>query len=67
MAGEGTMSSLKTLTMKSFQLVGLQSSIYLVCVWLEAEPGAVERGGLLGVADPPLDVVKLQKPAQKSY
>ena len=39
-------------------LSGLEAS---VGERLEAQPGAVVGGGLLGVAHPPLDVVKLQE------
>ena len=43
----------------------IQNPIYLVGKRLKAHPGAVERGGLLGVAHPPLDMVELQEPKQR--
>ena len=36
--------------------------VHLISEGLEAEPGAVVGGGLLGVAHPPLHVVELEEP-----
>ena len=36
---------------------------HLVGEGLKPEPGAVVRGRLLGIADPPLNVVELEKPS----
>ena len=47
--------------MYSLRIVKIFSS-HLVSEWLKSKPCTVVRGRLLGIADPPLDVVELEEP-----
>ena len=42
-------------------IIFIQNILHLIGEGFEPKPGTVVRGGLLGISNPPLDMVKIQK------